>query len=248
MSGHSKWSTIKRKKAANDAKKGAAFTRISKDITLCAREGGGDPEMNASLRLAIKAAKNANMPANNIERAIKKGTGDLPGIKYEDYIYEGYGPAGVAILIDVMTDNKNRTVPEIRHIMDKNGGKLGEPGCVNWMFDIKGSILLNKGDINEESLLELVLDNGADDFIIEEESFIIISDPENFESVVSCLENNNYDINSSEITLEPKNTVKISGKDADQLLLLLELLEENDDVQKVHSNFDIDESELTEVN
>lgn len=247
MSGHSKWSTIKRKKAAKDAIKGAAFTRVSKDITMAAREGGGDPEMNAALRLAIKSAKTVNMPSNNIDRAIKKGTGDLPGMKYEDYVYEGYGPGGVAILLDVMTDNKNRTVPEIRHIMDKNGGKLGEPGCVNWMFDKKGTILIKADNTDEDSLLELVLENGADDFEVENEYFVITTEPERFETVLSSLENTEYVIDSSEIALHPKNTVKVSGDDAVQLLKLLDFLEESDDIQKVHSNFDIDEEELTEA-
>ncbi len=247
MSGHSKWSTIKRKKAANDAKKGAAFTRVSKDITLAAREGGGDPEMNAALRLAIKSAKAVNMPASNIERAIKKGTGDLPGMKYVDYVYEGYGPGGVAIMMDVMTDNKNRTVPEIRHIMEKNGGKLGEPGCVNWMFDKRGTILIKSESVDEESLLELVLENGAEDFEVENDYFLITTKPENFEPVVSCLESSQYNIDSSEIALHPNNTIKVGGADASQLLKLLDLLEDSDDIQKVHSNFDIDEAELTEV-
>tara|TARA_B100000700_G_C14925333_1_gene799106 strand:+ start:585 stop:1316 length:732 start_codon:yes stop_codon:yes gene_type:complete len=239
MSGHSKWSTIKRKKAANDAKKGAAFTRISKDITLAAREGGGDPEMNASLRLAIKAAKAANMPSNNIDRAIKKGTGDLPGMKYEDYVYEGYGPGGVAIMIDVMTDNKNRTVPEIRHLMDKNGGKLGEPGCVNWMFHKKGTILIKNIDCDEEMLLELSLENGAEDFETDKDFYIITVEPDNFEKLLVFLEKQNYKIESSEISLVPENTVKISSKDAEQLLNLLDLLEDNEDIQKVYSNFEL---------
>ena len=239
MSGHSKWSTIKRKKAANDAKKGAAFTRISKDITLAAREGGGDPEMNASLRLAIKSAKSANMPANNIERAIKKGTGDLPGIKFEDYVYEGYGPNGVAIMVDVMTDNKNRTVPEIRHLMDKNGGKLGEPGCVNWMFHKKGTILIKKNNYDEDLLLEQSLDNGAEDFESDDDFFIITVEPENFEKLIVFLESKDYDIDSSEISLVPENTVKILSSDSEELLKLLELLEEYDDVQKVYSNFEL---------
>ena len=242
MSGHSKWSTIKRKKAANDAKKGAAFTRISKDITLAAREGGGDPEMNASLRLAIKAGKAANMPSNNIERAIKKGTGDLPGMKYEDYVYEGYGPGGVAIMVDVMTDNKNRTVPEIRHLMDKNGGKLGEPGCVNWMFHKKGTILIKKENYNEEELLEQVLDNGADDFEADDDYYTITVEPDNFEKLVIFLEEKKYEIDSSEISLVPDNTVKVKNDNSEQLLKLLDLLDDNEDIQKVYSNFELDDS------
>ena len=243
MSGHSKWSTIKRKKAANDAKKGAAFTRISKDITLAAREGGGDPEMNASLRLVIKAAKAANMPSNNIVRAVKKGTGDLPGMKYEDYVYEGYGPGGVAIMIDVMTDNKNRTVPEIRHIMDKNGGKLGEPGCVNWMFHKKGTILINKENCNEETLLEQVLENSAEDFESDDDFYIITVQPDNFEDLVIFLEKQNYDIDSSEISLIPENTVKVDSNNSEQLLKLLDLLDDYEDIQKVYSNFELDNND-----
>ena len=243
MSGHSKWSTIKRKKAANDAKKGAAFTRISKDITLAAREGGGDPEMNASLRLAIKSAKAANMPANNIDRAIKKGTGDLPGMKYEDYVYEGYGPGGVAIMIDVMTDNKNRTVPEIRHLMDKNGGKLGEPGCVNWMFHKKGTILINKNQYNEDELLEYALENGADDFESDNDFFIITVNPDSFHDLLVFFENKKYDIESSEISLVPENTVKVDKENSDQLMTLLDLLDDNEDVQKVYSNFELNNND-----
>ena len=243
MSGHSKWSTIKRKKAANDAKKGAAFTRISKDITLAAREGGGDPEMNASLRLAIKSAKAANMPANNIDRAIKKGTGDLPGMKYEDYVYEGYGPGGVAIMIDVMTDNKNRTVPEIRHLMDKNGGKLGEPGCVNWMFHKKGTILINKNQYDEDELLENALENGADDFESDNDFFIITVNPDCFHNLLVFFENKKYDIESSEISLVPENTVKVDNENSDQLMTLLDLLDDNEDVQKVYSNFELNNND-----
>ena len=243
MSGHSKWSTIKRKKAANDAKKGAAFTRISKDITLAAREGGGDPEMNASLRLAIKSAKAANMPANNIDRAIKKGTGDLPGMKYEDYVYEGYGPGGVAIMIDVMTDNKNRTVPELRHLMDKNGGKLGEPGCVNWMFHKKGTILINKNQYNEDELLENALENGADDFESDNDFFIITVNPDSFHDLLVFFENKKYDIESSEISLVPENTVKVDKENSDQLMTLLDLLDDNEDVQKVYSNFELNNND-----
>jgi YebC/PmpR family DNA-binding regulatory protein len=179
MSGHSKWSTIKRKKGAADAKRGAAFTRISKDITLAAREGGGDPDMNPTLRLAIKNAKSANMPATNVQRAINKGLGNLPGIKYENYIYEGYGPGGTAIMMEVMTDNKNRTVPDIRHIMSKTGGNLGEQGCVNWMFEKKGIITISKDEIDEDIILEKSLDLGAEDF-----SNIISSSISSFDIVI----------------------------------------------------------------
>ena len=243
MSGHSKWSTIKRKKGAADAKRGAVFTRISKDITLAAREGGEEPDMNPALRLAIKNAKTANMPAANIERAINKGTGNLPGIKFENYVYEGYGPGGTAIMMEVMTDNKNRTVPDIRHIMSKNGGNLGEQGCVNWMFEKKGTITVSKDGIDEDSILEMSLDLGADDFQSENDVFIIITTSEDFGVVSKGLEDGGYEING-EVGLVPINIVKISGTDAKQLLSLLEKLEEHEDIQKVYSNFDLDESEM----
>jgi len=248
MSGHSKWSTIKRKKAAIDAKRGAAFTRVSKDITLAAREGGDDIEMNPALRLAVQKAKAVNMPKDNIERAIKKGTGDLPGVKYEDYVYEGYGPGGVAILLSVMTDNKNRTVPEIRHLMSKNGGNLGEPGCVNWMFEKKGIITVLKANSDENKLLETALELGADDFITDDESnFTIITTPEYFGDVSKGLESAGVEIESGELALEPQNKVNVEGNDAVSLLKLLDLLEENDDIQKVYTNFEIDDEELSKI-
>ena len=243
MSGHSKWSTIKRKKGAADAKRGVVFTRISKDITLAAREGGADSDMNPALRLAVKNAKTANMPAANIERAINKGTGNLPGMKFENYVYEGYGPGGTAIMMEVMTDNKNRTVPDIRHIMSKNGGNLGEQGCVNWMFEKKGTITVSKDGIDEDSILEMSLDLGADDFQSENDVFIIITTSEDFGVVSKGLEDGGYEING-EVGLVPINMVKISGTDAKQLLGLLEKLEEHEDIQKVYSNFDLDESEM----
>ncbi len=243
MSGHSKWSTIKRKKGAADAKRGAAFTQVSKDITLAAREGGGDQEMNPALRLAIKKAKAVNMPSANIERAINKGIGNLPGMKYENYIYEGYGPGGVAIMMEVMTDNKNRTVPDIRHIMSKNGGNLGESGCVNWMFEKKGTITLNKRSVDEDVVLEKSLELGADDFGSDNEVIEITTSPELFGDVSDGLEKEGYEI-EGEVGLSPINSVNVSGADAKQLLQLLEKLEENEDIQKVYSNFDLDESEL----
>ncbi len=243
MSGHSKWSTIKRKKGAADARRGAAFTQVSKDITLAAREGGGDHEMNPALRLAIKKAKAVNMPSANIERAINKGIGNLPGMKYENYIYEGYGPGGVAIMMEVMTDNKNRTVPDIRHIMSKNGGNLGESGCVNWMFEKKGTITLNKMDMDEDIVLEKSLELGADDFGSDNDVIEITTSPELFGDVSDGLEKEGYEI-EGEVGLSPINSVNVSGADAKQLLQLLEKLEENEDIQKVYSNFDLDESEL----
>ena len=187
MSGHSKWSTIKRKKGAADAKRGVVFTQVSKDIALAAREGGGDPEMNPPLRLAIKKAKVANMPSANIERAINKGTGNLPGMKYENYVYEGYGPGGVAIMMEVMTNNKNRTVPDIRHIMSKNGGNLGESGCVNWMFEKKGTITIAKEGLDEDAVLDKSLELGADDFQSENDVIEITTTPETFGVVSSGL-------------------------------------------------------------
>jgi len=243
MSGHSKWSTIKRKKGAADARRGAAFTQVSKDITLAAREGGGDQEMNPALRLAIKKAKAVNMPSANIERAINKGIGNLPGMKYENYIYEGYGPGGVAIMMEVMTDNKNRTVPDIRHIMSKNGGNLGESGCVNWMFEKKGTITLNKMGVDEDIVLEKSLELGADDFGSDNDVIEITTSPELFGDVSDGLEKEGYEI-EGEVGLSPINSVNVSGADAKQLLQLLEKLEENEDIQKVYSNFDLDESEL----
>ena len=243
MSGHSKWSTIKRKKGVADAKRGAVFTQVSKDITLAAREGGGDYEMNPALRLAIKKAKAVNMPLVNIERAINKGIGNLPGVKYENYVYEGYGPGGVAIMMEVMTDNKNRTVPDIRHIMSKNGGNLGESGCVNWMFEKKGTITLNKIGVDEDIVLEKSLELGADDFGSDNDVIEITTSPELFGDVSDGLEKEGYEI-EGEVGLSPINSVNVSGADAKQLLQLLEKLEENEDIQKVYSNFDLDESEL----
>jgi YebC/PmpR family DNA-binding regulatory protein len=243
MSGHSKWSTIKRKKGAADAKRGVAFTQVSKDITLAAREGGSDHEMNPALRLAIKKAKAVNMPSANIERAINKGIGNLPGMKYENYVYEGYGPGGVAIMMEVMTDNKNRTVPDIRHIMSKTGGNLGEQGCVNWMFEKKGTITLNKNGVDEDIILEKSLELGADDFGSDNDVIEITTSPELFGDVSDGLEKEGYEI-EGEVGLSPINSVNVSGEDAKQLLQLLEKLEDNEDIQKVYSNFDLDESEL----
>ncbi len=237
MSGHSKWSTIKRKKGAADAKRGAVFTRLSKDITLAARDGGGDADMNPSLRLAIKKAKSSNMPMANIDRAVKKGTGDLPGVVYDDFIYEGYGPNGVAILIEVLSDNKNRTFPEIKSIMSKNGGNLGESGCVNWMFEKKGTIVVSKKSIVEDDLMK-VFDMNVDDINQEEDSYEIIMSPENFGSLSKFFEEKNIEI-EGQVSLVPKNTINVSEDDAVKIIKLLELIEDQEDVQKVHSNFQI---------
>jgi len=240
MSGHSKWSTIKRKKGATDAKRGAIFTRLSKDITLASKDGGSDIEMNPVLRLAVKKAKSSNMPSANIEKAIKKGSGELPGIKYENYIYEGYGPSGVAIMMEVMTDNKNRTVPEIRHIMSKNGGNLGEAGCVNWMFEKKGTITINQSDLaSEEELIDLSIEIEADDFISEDDYFEITTQPEKFNKTVELLDQKKYEY-EGEIGLVPTNMIKVSEDDAKSIIKLLELLEDLEDIQKIYSNFEVE--------
>ena len=234
MSGHSKCSTIKRKKGAADAKRGAIFTRLSKDITLAARDLGGNPDMNPSLRLAIKKAKSSNMPIANIERAIKKGTGDLPGIKYDDIIYECYGPSGVAIILECLTDNKKRTVSEIKNILSKSGGNLGESGCVNWMFEKKGTITILKNDISEDKLFDLEIE----DFEVSDEHYILTTTPDNFGSVSNSLEKFNINI-EGEVGLVPKNTVEISSSSSSKVLNLMEQLDDHDDIQKVHSNFEI---------
>jgi len=238
MSGHSKWSTIKRKKGAADAKRGVVFTRLSKDITLAAREGGGNIEMNPALRLAIKKAKSVNMPSSNIERAIKKGTGELPGIRYEDFEYEGYGPHSVAILIEIMTDNKNRTLPEIRSIMTKNGGSLGESGCVNWMFEKKGIFTVQTSEIDENKLMELLENSDIEDIIFDDNLFEIIVSSDDFKLISNIFDSSkvNYD---GEISLVPQNLIQLNSDEANQVIILLELIENHDDVQKVHTNFQI---------
>jgi YebC/PmpR family DNA-binding regulatory protein len=214
---------------------------------LSARAGGGDIEMNPSLRLAVKKAKADNMPAANIERAIKKGTGDLPGVKYEDYIYEGYGPGGVAIMMEIMTENKNRTVPDIRHMMSKNGGNLGESGCVNWMFEKKGTFTILKNGVDEDSLLETSLDLGAEDFNSDaDDVYVIETSPDDFGNMSQGLEDAGFEV-EGEVGLIPINTVKVSGGDVSQLLKLLELLEDHEDIQKVYSNFDLDDEEMEKL-
>ena len=238
MSGHSKWSTIKRKKGAADAKRGVIFTRLSKEITLAAKQGGKNIEMNSSLRLAVKKAKLANMPSSNIEKAIKKGAGELPGITYEDYIYEGYGPKSVAILIEVMTDNKNRTLPEIRSIMTKNGGNLGASGCVNWIFEKKGIITIQVSNISEDKLMNYLDDLDIEDIIFDDEYYEIIIKPEDFDNTSKLFEDKNIEYDG-EISLVPQNLVQLSSDEADRVIKLLELIENHDDVQKVHTNFEI---------
>jgi YebC/PmpR family DNA-binding regulatory protein len=249
MAGHSKWAQIKHKKAATDAKKGKTFTKIVKEITVAARLGGGDPEGNPRLRAAIEKAKEVNMPSENIKRAIMKGTGELPGTTYEEVVYEGYGPGGVAILIETLTDNKNRTVSEIRHIMSKNGGSIGEAGCVSWMFSKKGYILIEKSKIDEDSLMSIVLDAGAEDMKNDpkEENYEIIMAPENLNNVKLALETNNIPIALSEITMLPKSYVPVEGSTAEQIVKLIDALEDHDDVQNVYANFDISEEAIAKV-
>ena len=240
MSGHSKWSTIKRKKGAADAKRGRIFTRLIKEITVAARMGGGDQDGNPRLRSAITTAKAENMPKDNIERAIKKGTGELEGAVYEEIIYEGYGPGGVAVMVECMTDNKNRTVADIRHAFSKSGGNLGESGCVAWMFDKKGSILIDKSAIDEEELMDKALESGAEDVLEEENVFQVVTTPEDFEAVREALQADGLEFIEAAVSLIPQNTVDITEeKPAKQLLRLLESLEDHDDVQSVSANFDI---------
>jgi YebC/PmpR family DNA-binding regulatory protein len=244
MSGHSKWHSIRHKKARVDAQRGKMFTRLIKELTVAARMGGGDPESNSRLRTAIATAKAANMPADNIERAIKKGTGELPGVSYEEVTYEGYGPAGVAIMVDTMTDNKNRTVAEIRYIMSKNGGNLGANGCVAWMFHKKGIMTIEAEGIDEDELLEVALEAGAEDMTSEDGLFQITTDPASFEDVRAALEEQSIPMASAELTMVPENTVKVNEKEASRVLRLMDALENHDDVQNVYSNFDIPEEIL----
>ena len=240
MSGHSKWSTIKRKKGANDAKRGKIFTKLIKEITVASKTGGGDPDGNPRLRTAITAAKSENMPKDNIDRAIKKGTGDLDGAIYEEILYEGYGPGGVAVLVETMTDNKNRTVADIRHYFAKSNGNLGESGCVGWMFDKRGVIVIDTADVDEEELMDLAIEAGAEDVLEDETTFQVLTAPEDFSEVVDSLEKNGIKAVEATISMVPKNTVDVTEeKPARSLLKLLENLEDHDDVQKVHANFDI---------
>lgn len=248
MSGHSKWSTIKRRKGAVDAKRGKIFTRLIKEITVAARMGGGDADGNPRLRSAIAAAKTENMPKDNIERAIKKGTGELEGAVYEEITYEGYGPGGVAILVECMTDNKNRTVADIRHFFSKSGGNLGESGCVAWMFDKKGSIVVDKSTIAEEKLMDLALEAGAEDVVEEETEYQVLTAPEDFEAVRDGLTDKGVAFLEASVSMVPQNTVDITDpQPARQLLKLLENLEDHDDVQNVYANFDIADEIMEEV-
>ncbi len=248
MSGHSKWASIKHKKAATDSKRGKIFTKIIKEITVAARNGGGKMEVNPRLRLAVQRAKQANMPANNIDRAIKKGTGELEGVTYEEVVYEGYGPGGVAIYVEVVTDNKNRTTAEVRNTFSKFGGNMAGSGSVSWMFEKKGCLIVNKKSIDEDALMHIALDNGAEDLNTEEDIFEIKTLPQDFEKVKKAIEDKGIKIESSEITMMPKSTIKITGDKAKKLLSLSDTLEENDDVQHVYANFDIPDEILKEKN
>ena len=249
MSGHSKWSTIKRKKGAADAKRGQAFSRLIKEVTIAARMGGGNPEGNPRLRTAVAAAKAENMPKDNIERAIKKGTGELEGVNYEEFTYEGYGPAGVAVYVEIMTDNKNRTAADVRHIFSKNNGNLGENGCVAWMFEKKGTFVYDKSEVDEEKLMEYVLDAGAEDISEEESTWVVMTDHKDFYSVKEAIDKidalPSYTV--AEITMIPQNTVKVAGKEVEQVLRLMDALEECEDVQNAYANFDIPETELEKL-
>ncbi|HPB32555.1 MAG TPA: YebC/PmpR family DNA-binding transcriptional regulator [Candidatus Sumerlaeota bacterium] len=240
MSGHSKWHSIRFKKAAADSKRGKLFTRIIKEIIIAARMAGGDVDMNPRLRTAVQAAKDANMPKDNIDRAIKRGTGDLEGVHYEDFVYEGYGPAGVAIYVEGTTDNINRTTPEIRHIFSKYGGNLGESGCVGWMFTRKGMIVISKADTDEDTLTEIVLESGADDLSSDDENFTVSTDTSSLESVRTAIETKGIKVQSSQIAMIPNSTVRVEKENqAATLMKLLSFLEEQDDVNRVSANFDI---------
>ncbi len=244
MSGHSKWHSIRHKKAAVDAKKGKIFTRLIKEISVAARLGGGELDANPRLRTAVAAAKAANMPQTNITRAIKKGTGELPGQSFESVSYEGFGPGGVAVYVEALTDNRNRTVAEIRHLFSKHGGNLGEAGSVNWMFERKGYIRVARANVAEERLLEVVLEAGAEDFQSDDDCFEIYTPFEQFDAVRQAVESAEIEIESSEPTMIPTNEVPIEGKGAQRMLHLMEVLEEHDDIENVYANFDIDDAEI----
>ena len=239
MSGHSKWASIKHKKAANDAKRGKLWSKLLKEVSIAARIGGSDPGMNPRLRTAVQAAKSSNVPNDTITRAIQKGTGEMDGVDYEEATYEGYGPAGVAIMIEILTDNKNRAISEIRYILNRNGGSLGERGCVSWIFNKCGLVLVDQGSVDEDDLLMVALESGAEDVNTLEEVFEVISSVEEFEQVRSAIETSGAKINVAEVAMLPQTTVSLAEKEARQMIRLMEALEDNDDVQKVYANFDI---------
>ncbi len=249
MAGHSKWAQIKRKKAHTDAKRGKVFSKLVKEVSIAARLGGGDPDGNPRLRTAVEKAKEANMPADNIKRAIQKGTGELPGASYEESVYEGYGPGGVALLIDVLTDNKNRTVSEVRHLLSKHGGNMGEAGCVAWMFEKRGYILVDKKTMDEELLMDIVLDAGAEDLKNDpgEDNYEILTTPEDLGKVRDALISSDVKIEMSEIAMIPQNTIALDEKNASQMLKLMEILEDHDDIQNAYANFDIPDEVMQKV-
>jgi YebC/PmpR family DNA-binding regulatory protein len=245
MSGHNKWASIKHKKGANDAKRGKIFTKLIKEITVAARMGGGDPNGNPRLRAAVLAARAENMPKENIERGIKKGTGELEGVSYEESLYEGYGPGGAAVLVESLSDNKNRSVADIRHIFSKNGGSLGTSGCVAWMFKKKGYIAIERQTVDEEKLMEKALEAGAEDVREDETTFEVITAPEDFEAVKAAIDELKAPYISSEVTMLPQNTTSLAGKEADQMVKLMDMLEDCDDVQKVYTNADIPDERVS---
>ncbi|HEY4619252.1 MAG TPA: YebC/PmpR family DNA-binding transcriptional regulator [Nitrospirota bacterium] len=247
MSGHSKWATTKHKKAAIDSKRGKIFTKVIKEITVAARIGGGDPEGNARLRTVIQKAKEANMPADNIKKAIQKGTGELPGVSYEEAVFEGYGPGGVAIIATIMTDNRNRTVPEIRHIFGKHGGNMGEAGCVSWMFDKKGYIVVEGGKVDEEKLMNIIVEAGAEDMRRDSDNFEVITTPGDLEKVKKMIEDEGIAVALSEVTMLPRTYMELDDKSAMQVLRLIEALEDNDDVQNVYSNINVRDEVLENI-
>jgi YebC/PmpR family DNA-binding regulatory protein len=246
MSGHSKWATIKHKKGALDAKRGKIFTRLIKEISIAAKSGG-DPDMNPRLRTAVAAAKAENMPADNIKRAIQRGTGELPGVSYEEFSLEGYGPGGVAVLLDINTDNRNRTVSEIRHAFGKNGGNMAEAGAVSWMFHKKGDIVVPKSAAKEDDLMGIVLDAGADDLRDDGENWEVLTSPSSYEAVLEAVKKAGITPASASVAMIPQNYIKLEGQAASTMIRLMEALEDQDDVQNVHSNFDIDQKVLEEV-
>ena len=247
MSGHSKWANIKYRKEAADAKKGKLFSKLAREITVAAREGGGDPDTNPRLRHAIEKAKEANMPMENIERAIKRGTGEIPGVSYEHVVYEGYGPGGVAILVEALTDNKNRTTSEIRSIFNKRGGNMAGAGSVSWLFHRKGLIIVDKDVVGEDELLTIAIEAGAEDMKTESDRYEIITSPENFEQVKKAIQEKGIKLSSAEITMLPTNYIKLDGGEAKQLLSLMNALQSHDDVQQVYANFDIPDEIIEEM-
>ena len=239
MSGHSKWSTIKHKKGAADKKRAKIFTKLIKEITVAARMGGGDPSANPRLRHAIDSAKAQNMPKDNVDRAIKKGTGDMDGVNYEEIIYEGYGPGGVAVMVECLTDNKNRTIADVRYIFNKAGGNVGTDGCVAWMFDKKGVITISKENADEDTLMEVALEAGAEDIKDEGDSFDVLTEPEDFDAVKDAIDGAQITCEVAEISMVPQNTTAVSGKEAEQMIRFMEALDDNDDVQNFYTNADI---------